>query len=263
MLPDARDKNKVLDYLLGLRALVFEFHCRVRKGGYGTSNSPEINLVLSGNDQLYEYVERDISIVNQAIADNNPEIRFLNTYVLPPIDIPYGLTDKSLFENLLEEKYIDGNEPQRYTDKKQYAAYEAIRFKNQYEGYFDFLPVSKQWFEYLKDIADGKESKEDQIIEVVATDKDFTTARQVLAIHFILEQLQVRSNEVDRKAKAELSQFLTGKNYKNIYDAFQNPFTTKQKNFRFDDLQYIRPFFEKLGLSEIVKAINNQLDKPR
>jgi len=99
--------------------------------------------------------------------------------------------------------------------------------------------------------------------ELQTEHKEFTTARQVLAMHFILEQLQVRSNEIDRKAKADLVQFFTAKNHKNIYDAFQDPFITKDKNFRFDDLNYIRTYFEKLGLSEIVKAINNQLDKPR
>jgi hypothetical protein len=35
-----------------------------------------------------------------------------------------------------------------------------------------------------------------------------------------------------------------------------------KKKFRFEDLQYIRTYFEKLGFNEIVKAINNQLDKP-
>ena len=93
--------------------------------------------------------------------------------------------------------------------------------------------------------------------------KEFTTARQVLALHFIFEQLQIRSTEIDRSLKAKFVEFLTSKNYKNIYDALENPFITKDKNFRFDDLKYIRDYFESLGLSEIVKGINNQLDKPR
>ena len=40
------------------------------------------------------------------------------------------------------------------------------------------------------------------------------------------------------------------------------PYGTKDKKFRFEDLRYIRNYFEKLGLSEIAKSINNQLDKP-
>ena len=93
--------------------------------------------------------------------------------------------------------------------------------------------------------------------------KEFTTARQVLALHYIFEQLELNSSEVDRTNKADFAEFLTGKNSKNLYDAFQNPFITKGKQFRHDDLQYIRTFFEKLGLSKIVKQINEQLDKPK
>lgn len=93
--------------------------------------------------------------------------------------------------------------------------------------------------------------------------KDFTTARQVLALHYILEQLELNNSEVDRTVKADFAEFLTGRNNKNLYDAFQNPFVTKGKQFRHDDLQYIRTYFEKLGLSKIVKQINEQLDKPK
>jgi hypothetical protein len=93
--------------------------------------------------------------------------------------------------------------------------------------------------------------------------KEFTTARQVLALHYMLEQLEINNSEVDRTVKADFAEFLTGRNNKNLYDAFQNPFITKGKQFRYDDLQYIRVHFEKLGLSKIVKRINEQLDKPK
>jgi hypothetical protein len=89
---------------------------------------------------------------------------------------------------------------------------------------------------------------------------EFTTARQVLAMHYLFEYCQVRG--VDQSKKAEFIEFLTGKNYKNIYDTVRNPLATKTGNFKKGDLQYIRTFFENLGLSEIVKAIGNELDKP-
>jgi len=141
-----------------------------------------------------------------------------------------------------------------------------IRDNNLKEKGFDFSKI----FEDLTDTAKRLEayqklgyisSTENE--EETKRNNEFTTARQVLAMHFIFDQLQVRSNEIDRKVKAEFAQFLTSKNHKNVYDAFQNPFVTKQKKFRFEDLQYIRTYFENLGLSEIVKAINNQLDKPK
>jgi hypothetical protein len=89
--------------------------------------------------------------------------------------------------------------------------------------------------------------------------KEYTTARQVLALHYILEQLEINNSEIDRTVKADFAEFLTGRNNKNLYDAFQNPFVTKGKQFRDDDLQYIRTYFEKLGLGKIVKQINEQL----
>ena len=262
MLPDAQDKETVLAYLLGLRALVFEFHCRARYGK-PKSTLPEINLTLTGNGKLYEYVERDIHIVKQAIADNNPVIRFLNTYVLPPIDIPFGLSDKSLFENLLEEKFIDANEPKRYVDKKMYANYEANRFENAYKIYFDFLPVSKQWFEYLKDVAEGKEGIEDQISETITPENEFTTARQVLAMHYLFDYCKIKN--VDNTVKARFIQFLTGKQLNakkiqntEIYKKVCSPFS-QNDNSTSNDLQFIRKYFEDLGLSEIAKAITNEI----
>lgn len=88
---------------------------------------------------------------------------------------------------------------------------------------------------------------------------DFTTARQVLAVLYLLEYCQVK--EVDKTQKARFIEFLTGKNYDNIYKAVRSPLASKVGNFRREDLQFIRPFFENLGLVEIVKMINNQLDK--
>ena len=100
--------------------------------------------------------------------------------------------------------------------------------------------------------------------ELESKNSEFTTARQVLALYYIFEHLQIRGTEVDKAAKERFVQFLTGKSQQNIHAAFTNPhINAKTKKFRFEDLQYIRKYFEDIGLSEIVKAINNQLDKPR
>jgi hypothetical protein len=89
---------------------------------------------------------------------------------------------------------------------------------------------------------------------------DFTTARQVLAMHFLLDFCKIQG--VDKTQIARFIEFLTGKSYHNIYRNVKNPYATKKGNFRKEDLQFIRPYFENLGLSEIVKMINNELDKP-
>lgn len=100
--------------------------------------------------------------------------------------------------------------------------------------------------------------------EMERKNPEFTTARQVLALHYIFEHLQVRGTEIDKAAKERFAHFLTGKSQQNIHAAFTDPhLQPKTKNFRFEDLQYIRKYFEDLGLAEIVKSINNQLEKPR
>lgn len=86
---------------------------------------------------------------------------------------------------------------------------------------------------------------------------DFTTARQVLAIHYLLEYCQVKG--IDQTHKAKFVELLTGKNYKNIYDLVRNPLATKTGSFRRNDLKFIRTYFEDLGLVEIVKMIDNEL----
>jgi hypothetical protein len=87
---------------------------------------------------------------------------------------------------------------------------------------------------------------------------DSTMARQVLIMYFLLKHAQVRG--IDASVKARFIQYLIGKDYKNIYDHIRNPLSTKTGNFRKKDLQEIRTLFEQLGLTEIVKMINNELE---
>ena len=81
-------------------------------------------------------------------------------------------------------------------------------------------------------------------------------------MHYLYEELGINQREeISRKAKAAFAELLTIKNYKNLYDSLKDPFMTKEKEFRFDDLQFIRPYFENLGLKNIVKKINRELEQ--
>lgn len=98
-----------------------------------------------------------------------------------------------------------------------------------------------------------------------ANKKEFTTARQVLAIHYLLEYCKVPN--IDNTAKARFIQFLTGResgasNIKDttIYKKVRKPFSTDNKTLN-EDLNFIRKYFEDLGLSEIAKAITNEISK--
>ena len=100
------------------------------------------------------------------------------------------------------------------------------------------------------------EKEENDISEITEKSKDFTTARQVLAVHYLLKYAQVKN--VDKTEIARFIQFLTGKNYDNIYKKLQNPFKINDK-FLKEDLRFIRDYFERLAMSEIVRMINGEM----
>jgi hypothetical protein len=93
--------------------------------------------------------------------------------------------------------------------------------------------------------------------------KEFSTARQVLAVHYLLKHLNV--NNIDHTAKARFVQFLTNKEtgakeIKNtrIYKYICSPLKKDEKSL-IADLQFIRVYFENLGLTNIVEEINKEI----
>ncbi len=88
----------------------------------------------------------------------------------------------------------------------------------------------------------------------------FTTSRQVLAIYYLLNEIDRKGiNQVDKTEKAKFIEFLTGKNYNNIYKALSNPFKgldRKNPKSFLNDMEYVSNHFEKLGLQSIVQKIN-------
>ena len=98
-----------------------------------------------------------------------------------------------------------------------------------------------------------------------ARNKEFTIARQVLAIHYLLEYSKIKN--IDNSVKARFIQFLTGRepgasDIKNttIYKKVRNPLSKDDKTLA-KDLNYIRKHFEDLGLTEIAKMITNEISK--
>jgi hypothetical protein len=114
-----------------------------------------------------------------------------------------------------------------------------------YQRFYEFLNSQKQ-----------DEISESELSEIPEKSKDFTTARQVLAVHYLLKYAQVKN--VDKTEIARFIQFLTGKNYDNIYKKLQNPFKINDK-FLKEDLRFIRDYFERLGMSEVVRMINGEM----
>ena len=144
----------------------------------------------------------------------------------------------------------------RFSDINNFTNEELIRLFSEYKVYEKFT-------EFITEEAKTYITSGNELVSAVAApedfnekNKEFTTARQVLAFHYILKYCQVKN--VDNTEKARFIQFLTGKNYDNIYKRVQSPLSGTDKYIT-EDLKFVRVYFEKLGMKEVVKMITNEL----
>jgi len=108
------------------------------------------------------------------------------------------------------------------------------------------------------------ENKENNIKAETIGNPEFTTRRQVLAIHYLVKNAKVKGT--DKSEIARFIQFITGKepDKKNIIDTYlykvvKKPFPESDKQLN-KDLQFIREYFEKLGIQGIVDDINKEIN---
>ena len=98
----------------------------------------------------------------------------------------------------------------------------------------------------------------------VLKNKDHTTRRQTLAIHYLDSHFKINREGKDA-ALGRFIQFLTDKNIDNIIKTLRNPLkNSEKKKIRADeellkDLKYIRIYFEDLGLTAIIKQIDKDI----
>lgn len=102
----------------------------------------------------------------------------------------------------------------------------------------------------------NEEPDHDKSAEIINMDKEYTTARQALAMYFLLKSLKCN---VDSPAKVRFINFFTGKSPANITKAILNPFNKTGKE-QGKDLRYIKSYFVDLQLPEIVKHIDEELN---
>jgi hypothetical protein len=102
--------------------------------------------------------------------------------------------------------------------------------------------------------------------QIEAIKREFTTARQVLAVLFLLKQFDTSTPKCKKNELAHFIQFLTGKNLgsntienTNIYKRIKNPLNSRELDSK-KDLQYIKKLFLKLELHEIVTTIEKAID---
>ncbi len=92
--------------------------------------------------------------------------------------------------------------------------------------------------------------------EAAKHNPEFTTARQVLAVHYLLQYVKVQN--VNKTEIARFIEFLTGKSYDSIYKKVREPLKLKDSEAE-KDLEFVKAYFVKLGLSEIVRMIDNEI----
>jgi hypothetical protein len=169
--------------------------------------------------------------------------------------------DKScLIETYIDEEGIEHDiEPSEPKDEVQlldkYSDDDIIWAFAEYktcELFLEFLDSEKQKYTPL----DNKISNSEGVITNKKQIAEFTMARQVLAIHYLMKYCQVK--DVDQTAIARFIYFLTSKHHGNIYKLVRNPLKgTLLKNN--EDLKFIRKYFEELEMEEVVKMINNEM----
>lgn len=99
--------------------------------------------------------------------------------------------------------------------------------------------------------------------EIPTKNKEFTTRRQVLTIYYMLNELDKNTNSIDRTVKSRFIHFLTGKSESNIYKALAKPYkgleNDKNNKNAIRDLEFIRQYFENMGLTAIAQKISNDM----
>jgi len=93
---------------------------------------------------------------------------------------------------------------------------------------------------------------------------EFTTSTQVLAMHYIFQELQEKMNvkSIDMTEKINFIAFITRKDEGVIYKLLTKLIQPKYDIHRKNDLQYIKLLFGGLKLKEIETKIKNELEKP-
>lgn len=84
-----------------------------------------------------------------------------------------------------------------------------------------------------------------------------STAQQALILHYMINHLlEARRGDFTNTAFIDFARFLTGKHKQNIKTAYAG-----RERPRLADLQAIRPYFQMLGLTVILEAIDNEINK--
>ena len=207
----------------------------------------EFKFKISERSRIINDLEHDYKLGNSL----SNAVKSLKKKYNKPIDNSgiISFTDENGIETFIEDESTEGK-----IDISSYSELELARV------FADYI-AHKKFSDYLLDKEKEQEKSQSGVSENEAEYsgnlKEFTTARQVLALHYLLKYLKVVN--VDRTEVARFIYFLTSKSYTNIYKHLQNPLKLSDKHMK-EDLKFIRKYFESLQIHEIVKMINDELN---
>lgn len=84
---------------------------------------------------------------------------------------------------------------------------------------------------------------------------EFTTTRQVLALRYLLKYAKAKNAK--NNAQKNFVHFLTGKDKSTVFKKFDDPNLGYSKDGA--DLNFVKQQFENIGLSEVVRMIDNDM----
>jgi hypothetical protein len=131
-----------------------------------------------------------------------------------------------------------------------------IHLDHIYKLHLIFLHEKKKNNEVVQNNFDVSAIQVDEVERNYSNIK-LTMAQKVLMMHYLFSGHDIPERK--EKTKARFIQVLCGINsFDNLYKSVLNPFVTEDKNFRRDDLKAILPYFESLGLENIVEQIRKE-----
>lgn len=226
----------------------------IDKGNKITSKSLKMSKEEPEKDLKTLFNEVELSVFNEISSDFKSQLSRARDHEHVQNKLYYHWAGEfqraqiifSDIHHLVQDKYASNN-----TLEKIDAFLKVTRDEEKIKSYARYVAIGK----YLNSLPQQSEETEQE------SDSDFvefTTARQVMAMHYFFEEMKIQSS---KKAQAKFIHFLTRKNEKNIYDHLLTPFSSKKANFRFDDLKFIRTFFEELKLDDVLLKIDKELGK--
>ncbi|MEI8048749.1 MAG: hypothetical protein WCI92_15310, partial [Bacteroidota bacterium] len=203
--------------------------------------------------RIIEHFEHDNKI-GKDIALSLSKLR--KTYKPEPDNTSIDFFEIDATGETIESDYQESTKTETF-DLSKCSNIDLIRMFAEFTAYKRFSEYLEQEKTKYADLGSIIGNAEISTESISSQTKDFTTARQVLAVHYLLKYSNVK--DVDKTEIARFIQFLTGKNFDNIYKRLQNPFKVNDKALK-EDLRFVRGYFERLKIQEVVKMINNEID---